>query len=355
MNKKVSYKNCLNCQTELKGDYCHVCGQKAINAKPTVKEFFLEYVNIVFIWDTLFFRTLWQLLRRPGHVTKEYVSGKFVSYTHPLKLNMFLMFVFITAFLIFHKDFEDSVQNITRDEAKFSYIQMRYLQGEDEYAHIMKSSPKDTVRLYAPLMLAESFPDLISDLDSKVMEHRDSMVLWTASLPHFLIEEGIIKQHPAGYYQFVIDGSPAFSSTVILEMVWKEAVKLTSRYFPICILLTVPFLVLLLRLTQRKGEHTKFKHFIFALHYTAFLEIFLIAIYFLHLIAAPPVWIMQWLLLLGASAYLALAIKSVYDVNGWLRAIGKAVLVNVGYILILMALLCLIIFVSCVIVSFQLT
>ena len=354
MKKKVTYERCLNCQAELKGNYCHVCGQKAINAKPTIKEFFLEYVNIVFIWDTLFFKTMWQLLRKPGHVTKEYVSGKFVSYTHPLKLNMFLLFVFITLFLLFNKDLGNSVHSLTRDEVNYPYIQMNYLQDQKEYAEIISSSPRDTVQIYAPLMLADEFPELISDVNVHGTVPQDSMALWTASLPRFLIEEGVITHHPDGYYSFVTEGSPAYESTVILEQVWKQMTKLATRFFPISILLTVPFLVIVLRLTQRKGDHSRFKHFIFALHYTAFLEMFIIALYLLHLIAAPPVWLMQWILLIGATSYLTFAIRKVYDQKRWFSAAGKAALTNLGYILILIALFLLIVMVSCFIVAVQL-
>ena len=45
-----------------------------------------------------------------------------ISYTHPLKLNMVLLFVFITLFLIFHKDFGNSIQNVTRDEVTYPLL-----------------------------------------------------------------------------------------------------------------------------------------------------------------------------------------------------------------------------------------
>lgn len=133
MENNTSPKYCLNCQTEVHGKYCHVCGQKVTDSSLTVKEFILEYLNIAFIWDTNFLKTIWQVIRRPGHVTNEYVSGKFVSYTHPLKLNMFLLFVFITIFLLFHKDLGDSIQNITRDEANYALLQIKVLTGQKEY------------------------------------------------------------------------------------------------------------------------------------------------------------------------------------------------------------------------------
>ena len=95
------YEKCLNCGTKLQGMYCHKCGQHASNPTPKVWEFILEYMNNAFIWDQNFFSTIWQLLRRPGYLTKVFNAGKFVAYENPLKLNMFFLFVFVSMFLLF--------------------------------------------------------------------------------------------------------------------------------------------------------------------------------------------------------------------------------------------------------------
>ena len=87
------YKQCLNCGENLQGVYCHKCGQRATNATPKVWEFILEYMNNAFIWDSKCLPTMWHLIRRPGYLTNEFNAGKFVVYEHPLKLNMFFLFV----------------------------------------------------------------------------------------------------------------------------------------------------------------------------------------------------------------------------------------------------------------------
>ena len=101
MENNTEKRHCLNCNTELQGEYCHVCGQHDTSGISTVKGFFLEYLNVAYMWDPHFFKTLWNLIRRPGYLTREFVSGKYVAYTHPLKFNMFLLFVFLTMFVIF--------------------------------------------------------------------------------------------------------------------------------------------------------------------------------------------------------------------------------------------------------------
>lgn len=354
MEDNTSYKHCLNCQTELQGDYCHVCGQHATNAKPTVKEFILEYLNIVFIWDTHTINTIWQLLRKPGHVTKEYVSGKFVSYTHPLKLNMFLLLVFITFFLLFHKDLGDSIQNITRDEAAYPLIQLQMLTSNDEYADRLKASDIDTVQLYAPLLLAEEFSDIITAVDGMESLAQDSLMVWKAALPHTLIEDEVIIPDKEGHYYFNDEDKTGVIGTEFLEKIWKEMVRLATTYFPVFILLTVPFLAFLLRLTQRKESHSKFQHFIFSLHYTAFLETLIILLYIIHLVASPPMWAMQWIMIVCSCLYLTMAIRKVYETKNWIIAAGQAIFTNFGYVVTLITALFIVFIVSSAIVAIKL-
>ncbi len=353
MKNDISYTHCLNCQTELQGRYCHVCGQQATDAKPTIKEFILEYLNIAFIWDTHFLKTIWNVLRRPGHTTNEYVSGKFVSYTHPLKLNMFLLFVFITLFLIFHKDFGNSIQNVTRDEVTYPLIQIEILNNNAQYAEMMKASTSDTVQIYAPLILADTYPDIIKAIDASDSSPRDTMMVWTAVLPHKLIEDEVILVNEKGYYSFSDEDKTGVLGTQVVENIWGQMVKLTTTYFPVIILLTVPFLAFSLRLTHRKGNHSRFKHFIFSLHYTAFLEMFIIILYLTKLIADPPAWVMGWAMILVSCTYLTLSIKKVYESRSWYGAASQAIFTNIVYAVTLMLLFIAIFLVSLAIVAIQ--
>ena len=163
----LPYKHCLNCGTELNGMYCHVCGQQATSKTPTVRGFVLEYFNNAFIWDSQFLKTIWDLVSRPGFLTKDYLSGKFISQEHPLKLNMFLLFVIITLLALFAgtEKINDSVQNLTNDERVFPNLQIGLLLQDSEYAKKMNESPRDTIQLYASLLLAKDYPEIISSIE----------------------------------------------------------------------------------------------------------------------------------------------------------------------------------------------
>lgn len=354
MAENKTQKYCLNCQTELQGGYCHVCGQKATHENLTIKEFILEYLNIAFIWDAHFLKTIWKLLRKPGFLTNEYVSGKFISYTHPLKLNMFLLFVFITFFLLFHnaEDLGNSLQNFTRDEVHYPMIQMQLLTNDDQYAVKLESSPIDTVQLYAPLILSDRYPDIVTNLDPDNTVSRDSMAVWTAALPHVLIEDKFIIPDANGCYYFTEEEITGTTDLKLMEIVWKKMVALTTRYFPIIILLTVPFLALMIRIVCRRGKHSNFKHFIFSLHYMAFLELLILLLYIAHLIASPSPAIMQSVMLVGSCVYMVLAMRRAYD-KGWISAFYQSILTNAGYAFILITLFITIFIISTVIVVFQ--
>ena len=343
---KTSHKYCLNCKTELHGKYCHVCGQKATYEKLTIKEFILEYLNIAFVWDTHLIKTLWKLISKPGFLTKEYISGKFIAYMHPLKLNMFLLFVFVTFLLLFNstEDMGNSIKNLTRNEIIQPVLQISLQMENAEYAMQVESSPRDTIQLYAPLLVFESLSGIITGFDIDSADP-DSTAVWIASVPRYLIEDKALILNEDGNYQFNPEYNTEASQTEILEKVWAKVVVLATKYFPLIILLTAPLLAFLIGILHRKSKHSMFKHFIFSLHYTAFLEMVIILLYILHLIASPPSWIMQSIIIFGSCIYLVFAFRKVYETRNWMKAVFKSILTNIGYGIILMVLF----FILCII------
>ena len=351
---KTSHKYCLNCKTELHGKYCHVCGQKATYEKLTIKEFILEYLNIAFVWDTHLIKTLWKLISKPGFLTKEYISGKFIAYMHPLKLNMFLLFVFVTFLLLFNstEDMGNSIKNLTRNEIIQPVLQISLQMENAEYAMQVESSPRDTIQLYAPLLVFESLSGIITGFDIDSADP-DSTAVWIASVPRYLIEDKALILNEDGNYQFNPEYNTEASQTEILEKVWAKVVVLATKYFPLIILLTAPLLAFLIGILHRKSKHLMFKHFIFSLHYTAFLEMVIILLYILHLIASPPSWIMQSIIIFGSCIYLVFAFRKVYETRNWMKAVFKSILTNIGYGIILMVLFFILCIIAIAIIAWQ--
>ena len=331
----LPYTHCLNCGAELQGMYCHVCGQQATSKTPTISAFVLEYFNNAFIWDSQFFKTIWTLIRRPGHLTNEFLSGKFTSQEHPLKLNMFLLFVFITLFVFFagSEKMNDSVHNLTKDENVRSSVQLEFLKN-DEYAEKLKESPQDTIQLQASFILAEKYSGIITRLETIEDVEGEDLDIWVAVVPHTLIEEEVIVFDECGYYRFNPDSKVGMEGLELFNSVMEKMVELFTDYFPMLVLFTAPFLSTSLGLVLRKKRLPRIHHFIFALHYTAFLEFLMMCIYILHLTVAPSMDLLECIMMIGSCVYLAMSFHKVYNSDSWTKAILNSLFTSLVYFII---------------------
>jgi hypothetical protein len=350
---ELPYKHCLNCGQELIGKYCHNCGQEVTDKTPTVLAFVMEYLNNAFIWDSKFFQTFWTLIRRPGHLTNEFLSGKFISQEHPLKLNMFLLFVFITLFVFFAgtEKMTDSVHSLTRDERVLPGVQLNTLESDVEYVKKMQESKRDTITLRAPLVLTEEYPEIISNIETKENTDGMGLDLWTAVLPQVLIEDSIVVMDDNGYYCFNEKSKVGKTELNLVNSVLAEMVRIASQYFPMLLLLTAPFLSMSISLVQRKSRLPRINHFIFSLHYTAFLEFLMICVFLLHLTVDPSMKVLECGLFVGSCAYLTVAFRRVYAIKSWFMAIVKSLLTSLIYFIILLLIFIGIFLVACFVIA----
>ena len=333
------YEKCLNCGTELQGLYCHKCGQQASNPTPTVWEFILEYMNNAFIWDQNFFKTIWHLLRRPGFLTKEFNSGKFVAYENPLKLNMFFLFVFVSMFLLFSdiEKVDASFDNMVSHELFRPSFSLKAIKDDADYTKRMEESPRDTIQLAIASFAAKEYPQVVSIIrpltNNNEEEELDTLEV---AIPRILIQDKIINKGDGEVYSFSEDNTMVDNMLGLdqISIVWKKMVDILTQYFPLIILLTSPLLAFAVQLLQRKRKEPAIHFFIFALHYTALIEFLLLAIYALHLVAHPGFDVLQWVMTLGSSFYLAVAYKNVYECNSWIKSIVMALLISLIYFLI---------------------
>ena len=325
---------CLNCGAMLKGKYCHECGQLVTTKMPSVKDFILEYLNNAFIWDTQFFTTIGRLVRRPGLLTNEFMSGRFVSQEHPLKLNMFLLFVFITMFVLFSggKKADDTLESITTNEMAFPSIQLSFLSSNEEFIDSVATSPRDTIVLRAPLDISVDHSHIVRAVDVIEDSHGKGLDTWTAVVPRTLIEDGIVILNDDNQYVFSQEKEVVVPEFDELKSVLKELNSLISTYFPFIILLTTPLLARSISIIQRKNRKPFLRHYIFALHYTAFIELLIILIYALFLVVDLPFEVLQWILRVGSSIYLVMAVRRVYHPDSWIKSIFKAIVTYITYL-----------------------
>ena len=347
-------KRCLNCGEELMGHYCHNCGQEVLTRTPTIIGFILAYLDNAFLWDSQFLKTLWTLLRHPGQLTKEFLAGKYSSQEHPLKLNMFLLFIFVTLFVFFASGdkMTNSAHSLINDERVFSSVQLESMQEDAAYSQKIAESPRDTVLLRAPLFIADSYPQIVSKVVTVEDTKGEGVDKWVAVIPQVFIDDEIVIIDEEGTYRFNPDTEFGRSNLDLTHSVIAEIIRLTSQYFPILLLLTAPILSTSLALVQRRSKLRKINYFIFALHYTAFLEFVIICIYILYLTLAPSMDILEYAMMISSCVYLTIAYHRVYA-SSWVAAFVKSVLTSLIYCIILLMIFVVIFFIACFIIAAQ--
>ncbi|MFC0445627.1 DUF3667 domain-containing protein [Pseudidiomarina halophila] len=84
---------CKNCDSELLGEFCHVCGQQNRHYIRSVFAVVGDLMGEISHWDSRFYRTLVGLFSRPGFLTQEFVRGRHASYVPPLRLYFFISLI----------------------------------------------------------------------------------------------------------------------------------------------------------------------------------------------------------------------------------------------------------------------
>ncbi|GAB5410398.1 MAG: hypothetical protein BalsKO_27630 [Balneolaceae bacterium] len=118
---EIKESNCLNCGTEVSGNYCTNCGQKFQPTKVPIKLFLEDAVETLFNIDNRWLKTLKDLFFNPGKATKEYIEGKRAQYLPPLRIYLSISIVY---FLLVQLSESSQVFfiNFTDDEGEMGNI-----------------------------------------------------------------------------------------------------------------------------------------------------------------------------------------------------------------------------------------
>lgn len=80
------HHKCATCGTEYQGNYCPRCGQSSKIGRYSFKNAFLLFLDVWGLGNRGMFRTLRDLILRPGYMIRDYLSGMQMAYFPPFKL-----------------------------------------------------------------------------------------------------------------------------------------------------------------------------------------------------------------------------------------------------------------------------
>jgi hypothetical protein len=108
---------CATCGTRYEGNYCPRCGQSAQIGHYSFKKAFLLFLDVWGLGNRSMFRTLRDLLLRPGYMIRDYLQGMQMAYFPPFKM----FFLLITLSLLVSTGFNIRMEDrLEQSQEQFS-------------------------------------------------------------------------------------------------------------------------------------------------------------------------------------------------------------------------------------------
>ncbi|MDR6969325.1 ribosomal protein L37E [Flavobacterium arsenatis] len=140
---------CQNCGYIVENRYCSNCSQENTETRQSfgyvVKHFFEDFTH----YDNAFWKTIKYLLFYPAKLTKEYLSGKRMSFVPPVKLYIFISFItFLLPKLLPEINVNDypieiSESNIASQKTQIKAWDRKKYSSFEEFDSIQKTLPKE--------------------------------------------------------------------------------------------------------------------------------------------------------------------------------------------------------------------
>ena len=299
--------HCLNCGTYIgETNFCHQCGQINSDKRITVRQILKDFFGDYFTLDSKFFRSLFPLLAKPGHLTREYVSGRRVRYVLPLRLYIFTTFVFFFVLAL----------NTKLDTKAFT--------SKTEATDILASDS-----LKAMLSRPElAIPD---EQKNALIDHMDSTFViqyeTEYSGPNLVFDPDDDDETESAFESYIENKADYIKS--MGNQGKSIFFKTLINQIPKVMFVMLPFFALLLKLLYVRHKIYYVEHFIFALHmHTLAFLLLIITVFFTK-------WYIVLVVILGIQVYLLLSIRNFYD-QGLIKSFIKMQLLLTLYFIALL-------------------
>jgi hypothetical protein len=145
--KERKHRNCLNCNAQVHGKYCHICGQENIEPEETAWHLVTHFFNDITHFDGKFFSTLKLLVFKPGFLSAEYKMGRRAAYLNPVRMYIFTSFIFFLVFFSLYsvkdaledKDNRSVLETILRQDSSSLSIVKNETVAMDSFAFSLYS------------------------------------------------------------------------------------------------------------------------------------------------------------------------------------------------------------------------
>ena len=173
------HHECATCGTHYEGNYCPRCGQSSKIGRYSFKNALLLYLDVWGLGNRGMFRTIRDLILRPGYMIRDYFRGMQMAYFPPFKLFFLLLALSVLV------DSGMNIQGVNREK-----------QNEKESGELVTSFSKDVLHIEPREKKPEVKPEIKTDKpltkeDQKMMAVEESERL-TTSFVEWLEQHGSV-------------------------------------------------------------------------------------------------------------------------------------------------------------------
>ena len=251
-------KTCLNCRYVVENRFCPNCEQENTDTRKTFHHLFIHFFEDLTHYENAFWPTIKNLIFKPAALTKEYLSGKRLTYLAPVRLYIFISFITFLIIALFSSQ-NEPLNYASKKETKISTKNKNF----QSHSHKKDSNPSqqiDTVDLEKNFNFGY---ESVEQLDSIQKNAPKSEKL--SDLNYWINKRiQLTKEHN--------------TNKEIIE----KFINSYTHNLPKVLFVLMPIFAFLLWLFHSKKRWYYFDHGIFTLHYFSFLLLLLLILFLIN-------------------------------------------------------------------------
>jgi hypothetical protein len=322
----------LNCNAEIHGRFCHVCGQENIEPVESAWHLVTHFFKDITHFDGKFFSTGKYLIFKPGFVSKEYMIGRRTSYLNPVRMYVFTSAIFFLIFFSFNKE-NEKIIDISVKGKTLEQIDAMDSTSFDAFSRLVnKGKPMTREGFKAYVDSSQQQRGIHFTTSKYASKAAYDSVLQSGKKKHNWLERQLI------YKELEVNEKYKNNQGQIL----KAFTNNLMHSFPQMLFISLPLFALMLKLLyRRRKEYYYANHAIFSIHLYVFVFIILLIMIGLEELSELLHWedvgTVMGFLLLGILFYEYKAMRNFYEQRRG-KTILKFILLNLSMLVIMMIL-----------------
>ncbi|MBF6642298.1 DUF3667 domain-containing protein [Flavobacterium sp. J49] len=265
-------KTCLNCRHVVENRFCPNCGQENTDTRKTFVQLFIHFFEDLTHYENSFWKTIRNLIFKPSALTKEYLSGKRMSYLAPIRLYIFISFVTFFLISIIPDNPSEEIVEVSQTAAKEQAITTDPIAKTEDNLEKKKWIANMEKKGYIDKKAADSLQKAVSQREESD-DASDYMNFGYRSVEHLdsIQKFGKADEKLSDWEYWINKKILLVKKGKTKEEVYEKLMESFTRNIPKALFIYMPLFAFVLWLFQSKKRWYYFDHGIFTLHYFSFL------------------------------------------------------------------------------------